>query len=75
MRHADFVVAKDYKALEIEAEKWSKLIKLILNFTLLRIFCYYNDNVDVVIKSLQDYINSNEQCDISWLFVLRFVLY
>jgi hypothetical protein len=33
MRHADFlVVAKDYKALEIEAEKWSKLIKLILEF-------------------------------------------
>jgi hypothetical protein len=26
---------------------------------------YYNDNVDVAIKSLQDYINSNEQCDIS----------
>jgi hypothetical protein len=38
MRHADFlVVAKDYKALEIEAEKMNKLIKLIL--TLLRIFC------------------------------------
>jgi hypothetical protein len=30
MRHADFVVAKDYKALEIEAEKWR--IKLILEF-------------------------------------------
>jgi hypothetical protein len=55
MRHADFVV-KDYKALEIEAEKMKQIDKI--NPRILRYLgysAYYNDNVDVAIKSLQDY--------------------
>jgi Flp pilus assembly protein TadD len=57
MRHADFlVVAKDYKALEIEAEKMKQIDKV--NPRILRYLgysAYYNDNVDVAIASLQDY--------------------
>jgi hypothetical protein len=46
MRHADFVV-KDYKALEIEAEKMKQIDKI--NPRILRYLgysAYYNDNVD-----------------------------
>lgn len=57
MRHADFlIVAHDYKALEIEAEKMKQIDKV--NPRILRYLgysAYYNDNVDVAIKSLQDY--------------------
>jgi uncharacterized protein HemY len=66
MRHADFlVVAKDYKALEIEAEKMKQIDKI--NPRILRYLgysAYYNDNVDVASNS-RLHINSNEQCDIS----------
>jgi hypothetical protein len=65
MRHADSCCCY-YKALEIEAEKMKQIDKI--NPRILRYLgysAYYNDNVDVAIKSLQDYINSNEQCDIS----------
>jgi hypothetical protein len=54
MRHDFLVVAKDYKALEIEAEKMKNdKINQILRY--LGYSAYYNDNVDVAIKSLQDY--------------------
>jgi predicted Zn-dependent protease len=58
MRHADFLIlAKDYKALEVEAEKMRQLDKV--NPRILRYLgysAYENGNVDVAIKSLQDFI-------------------
>jgi Tfp pilus assembly protein PilF len=58
MRHADFLIlAKDYKALEVEANKMKELDKV--NPRILRYLgyaAYQNDNVDVAIKSLEDYI-------------------
>lgn len=58
MRHADFLIlAKDYKALEAEAEKMRQLDKV--NPRILRYLgysAYENGNVDVAIKSLQDFI-------------------
>ena len=60
MRHADFLIlAKDYKALEVEANKMKELDKV--NPRILRYLgysAYENDNIDVAIKSLQDYISS-----------------
>jgi cytochrome c-type biogenesis protein CcmH/NrfG len=60
MRHADFLVlAKDYKALEVEAEKMKQLDKV--NPRILRYLgysAYENGNVDVAIKSLQDFIGN-----------------
>lgn len=57
MRHADFLIlAKDYKALEVEANKMKELDKV--NPRILRYLgyaAYQNGNVDVAIKSLQDY--------------------
>jgi tetratricopeptide (TPR) repeat protein len=58
MRHADFLIlAKDYKALEAEAEKMKQLDKV--NPRILRYLgysSYENGNVDVAIKSLEDFI-------------------
>jgi len=58
MRHADFLIlAKDYKALEVEANKMKELDKV--NPRILRYLgysAYENDNIDVAIKSLQDFI-------------------
>jgi cytochrome c-type biogenesis protein CcmH/NrfG len=58
MRHADFLIlAKDYKALEMEANKMKELDKV--NPRILRYLgyaAYQNDNADVAIKSLEDYI-------------------
>lgn len=58
MRHADFLIlAKDYKALEAEAEKMKQLDKV--NPRILRYLgysAYENGNVDVAIKSLEDFI-------------------
>jgi Tfp pilus assembly protein PilF len=58
MRHADFLIlAKDYKALEAEAEKMRQLDKV--NPRILRYLgysAYENGNVDVAIKSLEDFI-------------------
>ncbi|HEX8563534.1 MAG TPA: tetratricopeptide repeat protein [Flavobacterium sp.] len=58
MRHADFLIlAKDYKALEVEAEKMKQLDKV--NPRILRYLgysAYENGNVDVALKSLQDFI-------------------
>lgn len=58
MRHADFLIlAKDYKALEAEAEKMKQLDKV--NPRILRYLgysAYENGNIDVAIKSLEDFI-------------------
>lgn len=60
MRHADFLIlAKDYKALEVEANKMKELDKV--NPRILRYLgysAYENGNIDVAIKSLQDFISS-----------------
>ncbi|GEM54661.1 hypothetical protein B0A58_11020 [Flavobacterium branchiophilum NBRC 15030 = ATCC 35035] len=58
MRHADFLIlAKDYKALEVEAEKMKQLDKV--NPRILRYLgyaAYQNGNIDTSIKSLEDYL-------------------
>ncbi len=58
MRHADFLIlAKDYKALEAEAEKMRQLDRV--NPRILRYLgysAYENGNTDVAIQSLQDFI-------------------
>lgn len=60
MRHADFLIlAKDYKALEVEANKMKELDKV--NPRILRYLgysAYENGNIDVALKSLQDFIAS-----------------
>lgn len=57
MRHADFLIlAKDYKALEVEAEKMKQIDKV--NPRILRYLgysAYENGNTDVALKSLQDF--------------------
>ncbi len=57
MRHADFLVlAKDYKALEVEANKMKELDNV--NPRILRYLgysAYENGNTDVAIKSLEDF--------------------
>jgi hypothetical protein len=58
MRHADFLIlAKDYKALEVEANEMQKLDKV--NPRILRYLgysAYENGNVDTAIKSISDFI-------------------
>lgn len=58
MRHADFLIlAKDYKALEVEAQKMQQLDKV--NPRILRYLgysAYENKNYDASIKALSDYI-------------------
>ncbi|SCY91843.1 tetratricopeptide repeat protein [Flavobacterium caeni] len=58
MRHADFLIlAKDYKALEVEAEKMKQIDKV--NPRILRYLgysAYENGNIDVAVKSLEDFI-------------------
>lgn len=60
MRHADFLIlAKDYKALEVEANKMKELDKV--NPRILRYLgysAYENGNTDVALKSLQDFISN-----------------
>ncbi len=60
MRHADFLIlAKDYKALELEAEKMKMLDGV--NPRILRYLGYSafeNGNVEVAMKSLQDFITN-----------------
>jgi lipopolysaccharide biosynthesis regulator YciM len=60
MRHADFLIlAKDYKALEIEANEMQKLdkvnprIKRYLGYS-----AYENGNVDTAIKSLNEFVSN-----------------
>ncbi|MCW2118591.1 tetratricopeptide repeat protein [Flavobacterium sp. 7A] len=61
MRHADFLIlAKDYKALEIEAEKMKQLDKV--NPRILRYLgyaAYENGNTDSAISSLNSFINDS----------------
>jgi len=60
MRHADFLIlAKDYKALEAEAEKMKQLDKV--NPRIMRYLgysAYENGNVDVAISSMDAFINN-----------------
>ncbi|WP_418263983.1 tetratricopeptide repeat protein [Flavobacterium faecale] len=60
MRHADFLIlAKDYKALEIEANKMKQLDKV--NPRILRYLgysAYENGNIDSAIQSLNAFINN-----------------
>ncbi|WP_220763029.1 hypothetical protein [Flavobacterium sp. UMI-01] len=60
MRHADFLIlAKDYKALEIEANKMKQLDKV--NPRILRYLgysAYENGNIDSAIESLNTFINT-----------------
>jgi cytochrome c-type biogenesis protein CcmH/NrfG len=60
MRHADFLIlAKDYKALEVEANKMKELDKV--NPRILRYLgysAYENGNIDTAIKSIQDFISN-----------------
>ncbi len=59
MRHADFLIlAKDYKALEVEANEMKKLDKV--NPRILRYLgysAYQNGNYDAAISALTDYIS------------------
>lgn len=61
MRHADFLIlAKDYKALEAEANKMKELDKV--NPRILRYLgysAYENGNTDVAMKSIQDFISNS----------------
>jgi predicted Zn-dependent protease len=60
MRHADFLIlAKDYKSLELEANAMKDMDKV--NPRILRYLgysAYENGNVDVAIKSLEDFIGN-----------------
>lgn len=60
MRHADFLIlAKDYKALEAEAEKMKQLDKV--NPRILRYLgysAYENGNAEVAVQSLKDYMSN-----------------
>lgn len=58
MRHADFLVlVKDYKALEIEANKMAEMDKVNPRiFRYLGYSAYENGNVDLAIKSLEGFI-------------------
>ncbi len=60
MRHADFLVlVKDYKALEIEANKMAEMDKVNPRiFRYLGYSAYENGNVDLAIKSLEGYISN-----------------
>ncbi|EIA10172.1 tetratricopeptide repeat protein [Flavobacterium frigoris] len=73
MRHADFlIVARDYKALEIEANKMKEIDNV--NPRILRYLgysAYFNNNVDVAIKALQDYTSSasNNVMSLDYLYL------
>lgn len=73
MRHADFlIVAHDYKALEIEANKMKEIDNV--NPRILRYLgysAYFNNNVDVAIKALQDYTSnaSNNVMSLDYLYL------
>ena len=67
MRHADFLVlVKDYKALEIEANKMIEMDKVNPRiFRYLGYSAYENGNADVAIKSLESFISNPENKVIS----------
>lgn len=61
MRHADFLVlAKDYKALEAEANEMIKIDKVNPRiFRYLGYSAYYNTNYDTAISSLSSYVSNS----------------
>jgi Tfp pilus assembly protein PilF len=73
MRHADFlIVAHDYKALEIEANKMKEIDNV--NPRILRYLgysAYFNGNVDVAIKALEDYTSNatNNVMSLDYLYL------
>ncbi|MGM8361415.1 tetratricopeptide repeat protein [Flavobacterium sp. ARAG 55.4] len=73
MRHADFLIlAKDYKALEIEANKMKELDKV--NPRILRYLGYAafeNGHIDEAISSLEDFIKSpsNKVISLDYLYL------
>lgn len=73
MRHADFLIlAKDYKALEIEANKMKELDKV--NPRILRYLGYAafeNGNIEEAISSLQEFINApgNKVISLDYLYL------
>jgi tetratricopeptide (TPR) repeat protein len=60
MRHADFLIlAKDYKALEAEANEMSKLDKVNPRiYRYLGYSAYYNNNFDTAITSLTSFVSN-----------------
>ena len=60
MRHADFLIlAKDYKALEVEAQKMRQLDKVNPRISrYLGYSAYENGNTDVAIQTLKEYVSS-----------------
>jgi len=62
MRHADFLIlAKDYAAVEVEAEKMKQLDQVNPRiYRYLGYAAYENGNVDVAIKSLEDFTSNPE---------------
>lgn len=60
MRHADFLIlAKDYKALEVEANKMKEIDAVNPRiYRYLGYSAYENGNVDLAIKSLNDFIGN-----------------
>jgi len=73
MRHADFLIlAKDYKALEIEANKMKELDNVNPRiFRYLGYAAYENGNNDAAISSLQDFVNnpSNKVIAMDYLYL------
>ncbi|OOG78017.1 lipopolysaccharide assembly protein LapB [Flavobacterium sp. A45] len=61
MRHADFLIlAKDYKALEAEANEMSKLDKVNPRiYRYLGYSAYHNDNFETAINSLTSYVSNS----------------
>ena len=60
MRHADFLIlAKDYKALEVEANEMTKIDKVNPRiYRYLGYSAYYNNNFDTAISSLTSYVSN-----------------
>lgn len=73
MRHADFLIlAKDYKALEVEANKMKELDNVNPRiFRYLGYAAYENGNNDAAISSLQDFVNnpSNKVIAMDYLYL------
>ncbi|MEL1240777.1 tetratricopeptide repeat protein [Flavobacterium flavipallidum] len=73
MRHADFLIlAKDYKALEIEANKMKELDNVNPRiYRYLGYAAYENGNIDAAISSLQDFVNnpSNKVIALDYLYL------
>ncbi|GEL10937.1 Tetratricopeptide repeat-containing protein [Flavobacterium glycines] len=73
MRHADFLIlAKDYKALEIEANKMKELDNVNPRiYRYLGYAAFENGNNDAAISSLQDFVNnpSNKVIALDYLYL------